>query len=143
MKKRNFRDFAGIFLIYALYATVMVWLYDPESFLGDDPPMWPIYMWIGSFALTLLWYVLGEWVIRPHAVNLTWYSTWFGLLALVFCSACLVSLMEAGDSSQKLTPYPMLHFVGGIGAYYLSSVLFSPLFGKYKIWPAGLVRKSW
>jgi hypothetical protein len=135
MKTALLRDFVGILLVYAIYAMVTVWLYDPEQFLGDDPPLWPIWMWAGSLLCMLLWYVLGEWVIRPNAHSLTWLAAWFGLLGLVLILAVVVSFLENTDS------YWWLHFAGGVGAYYVSSVLFSPLFAEYRIWPAKLLRR--
>jgi len=134
---RIFRDLAGILLIYALYAAVTVLLYDVDSFLNGEPPIWPVVMWLGSLIGMLLWYVLGEWVIRPNASSTTWYGTWFLLLALIVGCACFVTYKELLSPDS----YPWLHFLGGMGAYYLSSVFFSPLFAKYLIWPSRIVRK--
>jgi len=139
MKIRIFRDLAGIFLIYALYAVLTVWLYDMDLSAWQPADIWPIDMLAGSLLGMLLWYVLGEWVIRPHASATTWYGTWFALLALILGWACFVFIMESQDTSAN--PNPWLHFLGGAGFFYLASVLFSPLFAKYLIWPAVIVRK--
>jgi hypothetical protein len=139
MKIFIFRDIAGILLIYALYATVTVLMYGPDSFTESAPPVWPIVMLACSLAGTLFWYLLGEWVIRPNASGTAWYGTWFALLALILGCACYVAYMELSETPADWNPW--LHFLGGAGAYYFSTVLFSPLFGKYHIWPARLVRK--
>jgi hypothetical protein len=134
---RIFRDLAGILLIYAVYAAVTVLLYDLDSFFTDSPPIWPIVMLLCSLIGMLIWYALGEWVIRPNAPSTTWYGTWFLLLALILGCACYVTFEEF----KLPDSYPWLHFLGGVGAYYLSSVLFSPLFAKYRLWPSRLIRK--
>lgn len=141
MKGFLFRDAAGILLLYALYAAITVLLYGVNSFTSDEPTVWPLLMLAGSLVGIALWYVLGEWVIRPNASDTTWYGTWVALLALVILWACYVSYREMKDTPAN--SYYLLHFVGGIGAYYVASVLFSPPFAKFLIWPARFVRKGW
>ena len=136
-----FRDFALILLLYAIYAVVIVVVYDWQSFTGDDPPMWPIYGWVGSLAAILIWYVMAEWVVRPNAGNGTFRVLWFVLLAAVICCEAFVAWMELTEESGQSNAYPWLHVVGGIGTYYVASVLFSPLYAKYAIWPASRIRR--
>lgn len=140
MKIHYLRDFAGFLLIYALYAAVIVLMYGGiDIFMDDAPPMWPIWMLVGSLSATLVWYFLGEFVIRPNAPNITWYSTWFALVALILGWACFVAYNEFVEAPAQWNPY--LHFIGGFFAFYISTVLFSPTFSKYRIWPARIVRK--
>lgn len=141
MIKQVITDIVGILLVYILYAMVIVLIYDPESFLGDDWPIWPVFMWCCSLAATLLWYLIGELVIRPSASPAVWLGVWFLLLAVVVLCAGTASYFEWVEQTDASIFCPELHFSGGIGAYYLSGVLFSPLLGKYMIWPAQYVRK--
>lgn len=136
-----FRDFTLIILLYVLYAIAIVFVYDLQSFTGDDPPMWPVYGCLGSLAIMFVWYALAEWVVRPNAGIRTFRILWFVLLAAVCCFEAFVAWMEFSDESGQSNAYPWLHLVFGIGMYYLASVLFSPSYAKYAIWPASRFRR--
>jgi len=138
MKASVLRDIGGILLIYAVYAVAIVLAYDIDL---SDP--WPFIMLLCSLGGMLLWYILGEWVIRPNAAGKVWCGTWFILLALIVGCACYVWFMEEADKAfiDLAEGNWWLHFAGGAGAYYVSSVLFSPTFAKYLIWPARIIRK--
>lgn len=136
------RDIVAILLIYAVYAVITIFVYGGpetfslESFHSDKPPVWPASMLAVSLAMMLLWYVLGEWVIRPNASAATWYAAWSAGLLVILIAATVATFVEVADDAS-----PWLHFLGGIGTYYLASVLFSPEFAKYRIWPARLIRR--
>ncbi len=132
---RYLTDTALTLLVYAIYLVAIVVMYDPQSFLGDAPPLWPIWMWLGSLCMTILWYVLGEWVIRPNAPGISWIGTWICLFVFVLVLAGIVTWLEGMDT------YLWVHVLGGCGSFYFASVLASPLFAKYRIWPASLIRK--
>lgn len=144
MKNRMLIDVAGILAIYILYLIATVMLYGVERFSGDAIETLPLVMVGVSLACTLCWYALGEWVIRPFASAGTWYAVWALLLMIVVATASYVSFREGvlanlpGHTDAET--FTWLHFVGGIGSYYLSSVFFSPTFAKFRIWPASHVR---
>lgn len=141
MIKQTLIDMFGIFVLYAIYAGVVVLLYDLDTTVFDDWPLWPLLVWCGSLGATMFWYLLGTFVIRPNSPPMTWHWVWLALILVVFVCASVATYMELTSSATTSAFYPELHFGGGLGVFYLSSVLFSPLLGKYVIWPARLVRK--
>jgi hypothetical protein len=131
MQNRLLIDFAGILLIYGVYAAVTYWIF------GSDV------LTIGQYALVMLgaslfcmlaWYAIGEWGIKPYAPVGVWLGTWFFLLVVVLITAAALTIVDAANAE------PALYFGGGLGAFYLASVLFSPAGAKYLIWPAKSIR---
>jgi hypothetical protein len=111
-------------------------------FIGDIIDYFPWIVLGVSLLASLAWYVTGEWGIRPHASVGVWYTVWFVLLALVVVTAAVVAIYEPTyfQKDSDIDTYWWLHLAGGIGFYYLSSVLFSPSSAKYLIWPAKYIR---
>jgi hypothetical protein len=132
MQNRILIDLLGTFLVYGIYA-VAIYLIFREDLLTS-----------GQFALTMLgisllcflaWYAIGEWGIKPYAPVGTWLGVWACLLLVVVASAIAITFYFDAVNAE-----PGLHFGGGIGAFYLTSVLFSPAGGKFLIWPAKSIR---
>ena len=136
-------DLAGILIVYSVYAVNTVLIYGLDRFTGDELARLPLEMLCISLGCTLLWYALGEWVIRPTAPSGTWYAVWFLLLAIIVGAAAYITFAEGREAlvHSDAEAHPWLHFVGGVGYYYVASVLFSPTFAKFRIWPARHVRK--
>jgi hypothetical protein len=133
MQNRWLIDFAGILLTYCVYAGITYAVYQDDILgLGE----YSLIMVGASLFCMLAWYALGEWGIKPWASSGVWLGTWFFLLAVVAATATVIYFLDYPNSD------PYLLFGGGIGAYYLASVLFSPAGAKYRIWPAIHVR-SW
>lgn len=141
---RPFIDLAGILIVYSVYAVNTVLVYGLYRFTGDELARWPLIMLAVSLGCALIWYALGEWVVRPTAPSGTWYATWAVLLAVIIGTAAWISFAETREAllHSDAESHPWLHFLGGAGYFYLASVLFSPTFAKFRIWPAKLIR-SW
>jgi hypothetical protein len=127
-------DIAGIFTIYGVYAGVAYLIFGPDPDDMMKYGQWALVMIGVSLLCTLVWYALGEWGIKPFAPRSTWMAAWFLLLATTLVTAAVVTFLD------KDNPVPWLNFLGGFGAYYFASVLFSPAGAKYLIWPAKLIR---
>lgn len=144
MSSRSFIDLAFVSLLYALYAGVAIWIYGVEQLSGDDRDIYPLVALGVSLLAFLAWYVLGEWGIKATASRVTFYALWWVLLAVILVTAAVVSFLELGeagkDAHSSWVAYPLLHFVGAVGAYYAASVLFSPRGATYLIWPSHRVR---
>ena len=135
------KNVTGALGVYALYLIAMVLCYGLDAFTGGEVPVWAIGVLCSSLAAFLLWYVLGEWVIRPNAPDGTWLVTWWLLFIAVGVIAAVVCFLEATAQTQSSDSYPALHFIGGLGAFYICSVFFSPDFARHRIWPARRIHK--
>jgi vacuolar-type H+-ATPase subunit I/STV1 len=125
--------------VYLIYLLAIFYFYGLDALSGDD--LWPVTVWITSLAAILLWYVLGEWVIRPNATAAKWLATWWLIFVGLGIFVAVACFMETFGQTQSTDAYPWLHVVGCMGAFYVCSVLFSPLFARYTIWPARLIYK--
>ncbi len=141
MMKRVLTEVVGILFIYAIYAIAVVLFYDVDISAPENWPIWPLVVWAGSFLAMAIWYVLASVVIAPQQPLRVWAGVWLLLLSLVIIGAAAATYVEDFYQTDTFQPNPWLHFVGGVGAYYLASLLFSPLFAKYVVWPARFVRK--
>ena len=151
MKSRVDFDLLFVVLLYAAYAAVIVVLYGPERFTGDTFESLPLVMLGISLACTVLWYVLGQWLLRPNASAGTWYAWWAVLLVVVVAAASYISFHESAIANMAVPAgqtantdaeaIPLLHFLGGVGCFYLATVLFSPIVTRFRIWPARHVRR--
>lgn len=138
---QTFKNITGALVVYALYLIAIVLCYGLDAFTSGEVPVWAIVVLCSSLAAFLLWYVLGEWVIWPDAPKAKWLVTWWLLFIAVGVVAAVVCFREAIDQTQNADSYPALHLCGGLGAFYIASVLFSPDFARHRIWPAGLIHK--
>jgi hypothetical protein len=97
-----------------------------------------------SLVSYLIWYVLGEYVVRPNASGSTWYLLWFVLLILILGSAGLttyLSQVDMGDTKNYTPEYvATFYFASSVLLFYIVSVFFSPTHAKYRIWPAKYIR---
>ena len=141
MKNRALLDFALIFVTYALYLAVT--LIVSLAATGDmTEALSTSSLTVLGVSLTcaLMWYVLGEWGFRSWTSPGTWYSVWFLLVVVILVTAGvmgLVSSLRLPDMALTLTM-----FLGGVGFYYLATMLFSPFHNQFLIWPSKHVR-SW
>jgi len=140
MRNRVLIDIAFMILIYGIYFAAVDLIYTQEVVLGGEHPDYFPWIVLGvSLMANLTWYVIGEWGVRPNASVAVFYTAWFVLLALIVTAAALAAVFEP-LTFLDVVSYPWLNFVGGLGAYYLASVLFSPNSAKFLIWPSKIVR---
>ncbi|HTD54674.1 MAG TPA: hypothetical protein VK670_04790 [Silvibacterium sp.] len=136
MKNFVLRDLVFILVIYIVYFAV-TWIVAmlagaPEEAWGEQS----LVVLFASLLCTVVWYGVGEWIMRPSTSKGSWYGFWFLLLVVVLGTALLIVILEPlPDVSVEA-----VFFVGGAGAYYLATMLFSPFHGKYLIWPSMHVR---
>jgi len=136
MKSTVLRDFTFIFLIYAVYFVITLVV----AYLQGDIAMEEAWSALSlavlgvSLLCAVVWYVIGEWIMRPSTSRASWYILWFILLLATLGTALAVVIFE---------PVPdlnLVYFLGGAGAYYLATMLFSPFHAKYLIWPSIHIR---
>ena len=153
MNKKSLIHVLAIVLLFLLGAALVTFVLQPSA-LGPTgnqnvQEFWRLfqtnayYELLVSFVCTLLWFALGEWVIRGWSPTSTWYVTWLVLLILIVASAIyLAYLGPRGDTAGPVN-YTVLSYYLGFGVlwFYLSTVLFSPTNAKFAIWPAKLLRR--
>jgi hypothetical protein len=145
MKSRVLIDFAAILLIYGIYGVITVLVYGQDQFTGEngsDVAYLPLAMIGISLFCALIWYAMGAWGIKPTAPPLQWIAVWVLLLAVVAISAATITMMEGArmHNDTNADSNPWLHFCGGMGFFYLATMLFSPTACKFFIWPSKLIR---
>ncbi len=95
-----------------------------------------------AFGCTLLWFALGEWAIPPWAPSRTWYLTWFALLLVVLVTGCVMA--AKGPKVEALDPVnytiAAYYLAFGVLPFWIATACFSPVSGKFIVWPAKLVR---
>ena len=135
---RTLINLTGAVGVYVLYLIVLVLCYGLDVFTqGGELPVWAITVLCSSLAAFLLWYVLADFVIRPNASDAAWLVTWFLLLFAVAIVVAVAIFKEMSGSES----YWWLHLFFGLGAYWISSVFFSPEFARHRIWPSRYLHK--
>ena len=137
MKNLVVRDFTFIFLIFAVYFGVSLIV---ANLAGDMTEAWAQPSLV-ALAVPLLcaivWYAIGEWIMRPSTSKASWYTLWILFLLVILGTAIAILIL---DPEPDLT---LVYFIGGAGAYYLATMLFSPFHGKFLIWPSTHIRIGW
>jgi hypothetical protein len=134
-------NFPGILAIYLIYGGIIYAAYQ-DTLLSDG--QYALVMMAVSLFCTLAWYVIGEWGIKPWAHTRIKLAIWCVLLAIIVIIAGVTIMMWSTFWPLSFFARDvdlMILFAGGIGSYYLSSVLFSPPGVKHLIWPAVIIRK--
>lgn len=96
-----------------------------------------------SFFASLIWYVLGQWVLRVvrlQQANRFWL--WLSILILPFL-ACIISIAFTRQAQSNAWIAYLFYIVNNFGVYYLSTAFFSPASFKYIVPGSKKVRRWW
>ena len=142
----------GIVMVFALFFLVVVFLMQASwlpatGSLNADEVLSVVktycYTMLGtSFGCVFLWFALGEWAIPPWAPSRTWYLTWCTLLLVIVVTGCVMAFKGPRiDPLQPVNSTIAAYYLAfGILPFWIATVCFSPVSGKFIVWPAKLVR---
>src|SRR5258708_998103 len=102
---------------------------------------WALIVMIVSFVSAVAWYWMAEWRFRistpiTQSRRLIW-ALWLGVTIL---GAFAAEFLGPQASSNAYIP-TLFYFLGGVGFYYLATLLFSPVSYKYTPLGASAVRR--
>jgi len=145
-------DFLKIIVIYGVYWTLIylaatynvpgslgVIYHSPNGQVANEETFTePLLLWAQvvmgtSLLCCLMWYVLGEWGLKPYKTQHgTWVLIWWVLLVVVLLTGILAAFMgpQATENGWVLA---MFYLLGGAGFYYIATIFCSPVNTKYVV----------
>lgn len=97
----------------------------------------------GALLGFVLWYILGQWVLRPKDwKKVSLRSIWL-LLLLIPSATAVVAILSTSATQQGGWLADLFYIVNSTVCYYLASVLFSPSAYKFTPIGAGALRRWW
>lgn len=153
MNNRLLTDWILIFLIYAIYAGLIVvsTMFDLPTQLGvevgnkgngflSDFQMWCFVSLGVSLFATIFWYVIGEWGPTPGASS---SPILYWLLGLVLATVGgIVGIFYGPQPSSGIELLAAIYITSSILFYWVATMLFSPVNVKYVV-PGSKLFRRW